>query len=194
MKARYNDIVYLALYVFDTGQLSMMNTGLRWLWLTVAVVVLDLSSKFYIASHIAYGWVNRIEVTSFFNILHVHNLGAAFSFLSNAGGLQRWFFVGIAFIIILVLCYALAKNSVSARWQNIAYTLIIGGAAGNVFDRLYHGYVIDFLDFYINHYHWPAFNVADIAISLGACLLFIEALWGEKKRVERKKTKGSETK
>lgn len=160
----------------------MLKTGLRWLWLSLLVIALDLGSKFFIISNVAYGWSNRIEVTSFFNIVHVHNFGAAFSFLSNAGGMQRWFFAAIAIFISLLLIYFLFKNKSSERLLNISYALVIGGALGNLFDRLYHGYVIDFLDFYVQNYHWPAFNVADIAICCGATLLFIEALISDRKK------------
>lgn len=156
--------------------MSILKTGLRWLWLSLLIVVLDLGSKFYIAAHIDSGWYNRIEVTSFFNIVHVHNQGAAFSFLSEAGGLQRWIFSGLAVVICFLLLYFLYKNKSDSRLLNISYVCIIGGAVGNLFDRLYHGYVIDFLDFYIKSYHWPAFNVADIAICCGAVLLFFEAM------------------
>lgn len=160
----------------------MLKTGLRWLWLSLLVIVLDLGSKFFIISNVAYGWSNRIEITSFFNIVHVHNFGAAFSFLSRAGGMQRWLFAVIAIVISLILIYFLFKNKSSERLLNICYALIIGGALGNLFDRLYHGYVIDFLDFYLKSYHWPAFNVADIAICCGAVLLFIEALISDRKK------------
>jgi len=123
---------------------------------------------------IGYGWENRIEVTPFFNLLYVHNYGAAFSFLSDQGGWQRWFFSVIALVFVSVLTYWMRNQPATDKWANIAYALFIGGAAGNVFDRLVHGFVVDYLDFYWRHYHFAAFNLADSAICVGAAMLIID--------------------
>jgi signal peptidase II len=156
------------------------NTGLRWLWLAALIFVADIAIKFAVIDNMQYGWSHRIEVTSFFNLLYVHNYGAAFSFLGDQDGWQRWLFAGIAFFVCGLLISWMRKLPSSDKWNNIPYALIIGGAIGNVFDRLVHGYVIDYLDFYWGSYHWPAFNLADTAICIGAAALIIEGLFASK--------------
>lgn len=153
---------------------SAKDSGLRWLWLAILVLMLDIGSKFWVMNSIGYGWENRIEVLPFFNLLYVHNYGAAFSFLSDAGGWQRWFFSAIALGVSGVLIFWMRSLAASNKMLNIGYALMVGGALGNLFDRLYHGYVIDFLDFYVGANHWPAFNFADMAICMGAGLLVID--------------------
>lgn len=153
---------------------SAKDSGLRWLWLAILVLMSDIGSKFGVMNSIGYGWENRIEVLPFFNLLYVHNYGAAFSFLSDAGGWQRWFFSAIALGVSGVLIYWMRSLAASNKMLNIGYALMVGGALGNLFDRLYHGYVIDFLDFYVGANHWPAFNFADMAICMGAGLLVID--------------------
>ena len=115
-------------------------------------------------------------VTSFFNIVRVHNEGAAFSFLANAGGWQRWFFTGLGGVATLGMVWML-KHHPSQTLFGFAIACILGGAVGNVIDRVLYGYVVDFLDFYYANIHFPAFNVADCGISLGAaCLILDEVL------------------
>lgn len=109
----------------------------------------------------------------------MHNYGAAFSFLSDAGGWQRWFFSSIAVLISLLLTYWLKKLPAKNWVLCGAYSMVIGGAIGNLVDRLVHGYVVDFLHFYYQDWHYPAFNVADIAIVCGAGLLLLDAFTGE---------------
>ena len=149
------------------------GSGLRWLWISVLVLSLDQITKIAVVSQLALYQV--IEVTPFFNLTYVRNEGAAFSFLSDAGGWQRWFFTVLALGVSALLLVWLRNNKASQILQNIAFTLILGGALGNVIDRALYGYVIDFLDVYWGSKHWPAFNVADSAICVGAVLLLLDA-------------------
>jgi signal peptidase II len=151
---------------------------LKWLWLSGLVIVLDQVSKWLMSS-----WLSLYEtvaVIPFFNLTMAHNTGAAFSFLAGAGGWQRWFFVGLAVLIsigLLIWIQKLAKTNMEA----MSVSLILGGAIGNVIDRVYFGYVIDFLDVYYGSYHWPAFNIADSAIVVGAVLLIMDSFRAQPK-------------
>ncbi len=158
---------------------ALKQSGLRWLWLAVTVFVIDIASKLYVMDNMGYGWEHRIEVLPFFNFLYVHNYGAAFSFLSDAGGWQRWAFSAIAFGVCSMLMFWMRRAPAQQALVNSAYALVIGGALGNVFDRMVHGYVVDFLDFYVGNYHWPAFNIADSAICIGAVLIIIDSFKSE---------------
>jgi signal peptidase II len=120
-----------------------------------------------------------VAIMPYFNLTMAHNHGAAFSFLAQAGGWQRWFFTVLALVISTVLVVWLAKLKPEAKLEAISLSLVIGGAIGNVIDRIYYGYVIDFLDIYIGSSHWPAFNVADSAICIGAVLLIIDSIKSE---------------
>jgi signal peptidase II len=161
--------------------LSLKQSGIRWLLLAVLVFIIDIGSKFLVMNTMDYGWPNRIEILPFFNLLYVHNYGAAFSFLNDAGGWQRWFFAAIALGVSGLLAFWMRRTPRQNRLANSAYALIIGGALGNLFDRLYHGFVVDFLDFYAGTYHWPAFNIADTAICIGAALIILEGFMADKK-------------
>lgn len=154
---------------------SCKQSGLRWLWLAVLVFALDLGTKTIVMDNMQYGWAHRIELLPFFNLLYVHNYGAAFSFLSDAGGWQRWFFAAMACGISAVLMYWMRRLPATNRILNVAYALVIGGAFGNLYDRLVYGYVIDFIDLFIGEYHWPAFNIADTAICIGAGLIILDS-------------------
>ena len=145
---------------------------LRWLWISVFVVAFDLSTKYYFNSTFQYG-ETRI-VTPFFNWVLVYNPGAAFSFLADAGGWQREFFIGLTLVITGVLLWMLKTNP-SNRLLSVALVLVIGGAMGNLFDRIVHGHVIDFIQLHAAGYYWPAFNVADSAICVGAAMLVWDA-------------------
>ncbi|AWK82721.1 signal peptidase II [Photobacterium damselae] len=160
---------------------SLKQSGIRWLWLAILVFIIDIGSKLVVMNAMDYGWPNRIEVLPFFNLLYVHNYGAAFSFLSDAGGWQRWLFTAIALGVCGLLLFWMRRTPASNKIANSAYALIIGGALGNLFDRMYHGFVVDFLDFYWGNYHWPAFNIADSAICLGAALIIIDGFVNDKK-------------
>ncbi len=145
---------------------------LRWLWVSVVVVVFDLSTKYYFDSTFQYG--ESRYVTPFFNWVLVYNPGAAFSFLANAGGWQRGFFIVLTLVITGVLLWMLRSNHHN-RLLATALVLVIGGALGNLFDRVVHGHVIDFIQLHAAGYYWPAFNVADSAICVGAALLIWDA-------------------
>jgi signal peptidase II len=146
-----------------------------WLMLAGLIIVLDQASKLWIIEKIQLG--QAIELSSFLNIVLVHNSGAAFSFLSEASGWQRWFFVVLALGISGWLVILIWRH-INERCMPLACSLILGGALGNVIDRLLFGAVVDFIDFHIASYHWPAFNVADSAISIGVVLL----LWDQLRR------------
>lgn len=146
---------------------------LKWLWLSVLAIILDQASKQIIVSYMHL--YQSIAVTPFFNLTYVQNTGAAFSFLSDAGGWQRWFFAVLAFIVSIVLTIWLARLKDNETLLAISLALILGGAIGNLIDRVSYGYVIDFLDVYYQSWHWPAFNVADSAISLGVTLMLLES-------------------
>jgi len=160
------------------GALYWQN--LNWLWLSLLVIGLDAGSK-WIASHFLQ-YATPVEITGFFNLTLLHNHGAAFSFLANADGWQRWGFSVLAFIVALGLMVWLLRIPRAlpglpvqrgVGLVKLAIALIIGGAVGNLIDRLTLGYVVDFLDFHWHSYHWPAFNVADSAIVLGVALLVL---------------------
>jgi len=142
----------------------------RWLALAAVVLILDQISKAWILE--GFRHLERQSVTSFFNIVLVFNPGASFSFLADAGGWQKWFFVGLALAISLWLLTLLRKHA-QERLLPAALSLILGGAIGNVIDRLRFGAVVDFLDFHLAGYHWPAFNVADSAITVGVALMLL---------------------
>jgi signal peptidase II len=154
---------------------------LKWLWLSLLAVILDQMSKFAIADSMQL--YQSISIMPYFNLTYVHNTGAAFSFLSEAGGWQRWFFAGLAFVISVVIAVWLARLKQQETLLAVALSLVLGGAIGNLIDRLAYGYVIDFLDVYYQTWHWPAFNIADSAITLGVMLMLAESfgLGGSKK-------------
>lgn len=160
--------------------LTLKNSGVRWLWLAAVIFVADIAIKFVVMENMGYGWSNRIEVLPFFNLLYVHNHGAAFSFLSDQSGWQRWFFTAIAIAVTATLGYWMSKLPAKEKWNNIAYALIIGGAIGNVFDRIVYGFVVDYLDFYVGSYHWPAFNLADSTICIGAAMIILDSFRNNK--------------
>jgi signal peptidase II len=116
-----------------------------------------------------------IELIPYFQLTYMRNQGAAFSFLSGAGGWQRWFFIGLAIVASVFIFIWLRKLDPSRRREAVAWALVLGGALGNLIDRILYGYVIDFLDVYVGDWHWPAFNVADSAITLGVALLLLDS-------------------
>jgi signal peptidase II len=131
------------------------------------------------------GWSH--EVTSFFNLVHVLNPGAAFSFLAGAGGWQRWFFLAIALAASAWLVWLLARPL--REFEGLSYSLILGGALGNAFDRAVRGQVIDFLDFHLRGWHWPAFNIADMAIVVAAIALVLQSLMSVENYVTAKNSR-----
>lgn len=144
-------------------------------WLAIAgvVVLLDQLTKILISQSFSYG--ESYPVTSFFNLVLVYNKGAAFSFLASQGGWQRYFFTAVSIIASIVIVYLLKKHGDKTLFS-WALALILGGAVGNLIDRLLYGHVIDFLDFHAAGWHWPAFNIADCAIFIGAALFIIDEL------------------
>lgn len=159
------------------------KTGLSFLWLGLVAFVIDLFTKYLVVSRFElYESVNILPV---FNLTYVRNYGAAFSFLADHSGWQKSFFIGLALIISAVLIYFLAKNNATQKLQNSAYALIIGGALANAADRFYHGFVVDFFDFYWQQWHYPVFNAADIAICIGAGLLALDAFKNSEKKEKK---------
>lgn len=147
---------------------------LHWLWLTVAVIALDQLTKWAAMSFLPYGVPQPLFPG--LNLTLVFNTGAAFSFLSQADGWQRWLFVALALAVGIVLIGWLSRLQSHEKWTGAALALILGGALGNALGRILRGYVIDFVDIYYRHWHWPAFNLADSAITLGAAILILHTL------------------
>jgi signal peptidase II len=154
---------------------------LKWLWLAALAIGLDQASK--IAIDKSFQLYESISVMPFFNLTYVHNTGAAFSFLSEAGGWQRWFFAALAIIMSTIMTIWLTRLKENETLLAVALSLILGGAIGNLIDRLFYGYVIDFLDVYYGTYHWPAFNIADSAITIGVALMLVESFKSQEEQV-----------
>jgi signal peptidase II len=149
--------------------------SLKWVWLSVIIVILDqLTKQFIIGEFTLY---ESVRIIPGLNITYVQNTGAAFSFLRDAGGWQRWFFIVVSGLVSISLVFWLYNLPALRRWLAIALSLILGGAVGNLVDRFMYGYVIDFIDAYYQRWHWPAFNVADSAISIGVVMLIIDTFW-----------------
>jgi len=157
---------------------------MRWLWLSLFVIGLDQWTKSLASAHLQFGIPH--PVLPGLNLTLVHNTGAAFSLLSDAGGWQRIIFICLALTISVVLVAWLRRIPPGQRWLPVTLALILGGAVGNLWDRVLLGYVVDFIDVYVANRHWPAFNVADSAISTGAVMLLIDALWLERRRAPTK--------
>jgi len=136
------------------------------------IVLLDAAVKQTVMWLMPYG--ASVSITPFFNVVHVWNTGAAFSFLADAGGWQRYALSVLGIGVSIVLAWLLWRG-VAGRLDTAAYTLIMGGALGNVTDRIARGFVVDYLDFYWRGWHWPAFNLADVAITTGAALLIVSS-------------------
>ena len=154
------------------------GSWLPWLALSLAIFIADQFTKVLILGYYQLG--DSTYVTSFFNVVRAHNTGAAFSFLASASGWQRWFFTGIGIAATLFILWML-KSHAGQKLFSFALACILGGALGNVIDRLLHGYVVDFLDFHYGGWHFPAFNVADSAITVGAVCLILDELLRVKK-------------
>ena len=160
-----------------------------WLSLSLLILVLDQLTKVLIVGH--FQWGESLFITDFFNLVRVHNSGAAFSFLASASGWQRWFFIGLGSAAALFIVWMLRSHP-QQKLFCLAISLILGGAVGNVLDRIFYGHVIDFADFHwafleplFHGGHFPAFNVADSAISIGAVTMVIDEIW----RVRQSKKK-----
>lgn len=155
----------------------MKSTSLKWLWISALVLILDQISKYYIVH--SFTLYESLNLLPGLNFTYVHNTGAAFSFLSDAGGWQRWLFILLSSGVSIGLLIWMYSLPVTWRWLAVALALVLGGALGNLVDRIMYGYVIDFIDVYYQGWHWPAFNIADSAISIGVVMLIIDTFWFE---------------
>jgi len=154
-------------------KMSTTSLLLPWLGLALILLIADQFTKVLILGYYKLG--DATYITSFFNIVRVHNSGAAFSFLASASGWQRWFFTTIGVVAAVFIIWML-KSHPGQKLFSFALACILGGAIGNVVDRLLHGYVVDFLDFHYGNWHFPAFNIADAAISVGAVCLILDEI------------------
>ncbi|MEQ1488557.1 MAG: signal peptidase II [Methylotenera sp.] len=150
----------------------MSGTWYKWLSLSAIVAVLDLYTKHLIQQAFAYG--DLLPITSFFDLVRYHNEGSAFGFLNDAGGWQKWFFAAISVLAVIVMTYLIRKHRTEKLFC-AGLALVLGGAIGNLYDRVTLGYVVDFLNFHYQNYYWPAFNVADSAICVGVALLLLDS-------------------
>jgi signal peptidase II len=150
---------------------------MAWAWLlfSTVIIVLDLWTKQIATESLTL--YRPIEVTSWLNMTLAHNYGAAFSFLSDAGGWQRWLFTGLALVVTVVLVAWLLRLPANEKLTAAALSLVIGGAVGNLIDRIMNGYVVDFIDVFYQGHHWPAFNLADSAITGGVILLLVDGMF-----------------
>ena len=149
-----------------------MKPFYRYLSISAIVVALDLYTKHLIQQAFQFG--EQLKITSFFDLVRYHNTGAAFSFLADAGGWQKWFFTGVSVVASIVIIYLLKKHQ-NEKLFCFGLALVLGGALGNLYDRVTLGYVVDFLSFHINGLYWPAFNVADSAICVGVGILLLDS-------------------
>jgi len=169
---------------------ALSQSGLVWLWLAIIGLVADQATKLYVLAN--FKLHESVNVLPFFDLTYAQNKGAAFSFLSSAGGWQRWFFTIIAVSISGLLIYWLRGLHKSQKGLSIAYSLVLSGAIGNLIDRLSYGFVVDFLDVYYKNHHWPIFNIADMAICCGAFLIILDAFINKEPAADRKELdKGS---
>ena len=153
---------------------------LRWLWLSGLVIMLDQTSK-VLAERLLSVHSAKPVIPGFFDLVLAYNTGAAFSFLADAGGWQRWFFTALAVAVSILLILWLKRLQPGENLTAIALALILGGAVGNLIDRILYGHVIDFIRWYYRDFSWPAFNLADAAITLGATLLIVQTLFFDHK-------------
>lgn len=144
----------------------------KWLSISAVIVAFDLYTKHLIQNAFVYG--EQLTITSFFDLVRYHNQGAAFGFLNDAGGWQKWFFTIVSVIAVIVMTYLIKKHHTEKLFCT-GLALVLGGAIGNLYDRITLGYVVDFLNFHYQTYYWPAFNVADSAICVGVGFLLLDS-------------------
>jgi len=159
---------------------QLKNSGINkvafaWLLFSAVIIVLDLWTKQIATDSLTL--YRPVELTSWLNMTLAHNYGAAFSFLSDAGGWQRWLFTGLASVVTVVLVIWLLRLPANEKLIAAALSLVIGGAVGNLIDRIINGYVVDFIDVFYQDHHWPAFNLADSAITCGVILLLVDGIF-----------------
>jgi len=152
----------------------MPKNSLMWLFLSLIILVLDQITKTWVSTHLSFN--QPVNILPYFDLRLLHNSGAAWSILADQGGWQRWFLSLLAIIVSIVIMVWLTRLDSKQRWLACGLALILGGALGNVMDRIIFGYVVDFIDIYYQAWHWPAFNIADIGISIGAVMLLIDAI------------------
>ncbi len=144
----------------------------QWLAISLVVILLDLYTKHLVQQAFMLG--DKVFITSFFDLVRYHNEGAAFSFLADAGGWQKWFFTTVSIVASVFILYFLNKHQ-HEKLFSLGLALVLGGAIGNLYDRVTLGYVVDFLSFHLNDLYWPAFNVADSAITAGVGILLLDS-------------------
>lgn len=159
----------------QTQGASFIRSAWAWLLFSAVIIVLDLWTKQIATDSLTL--YRPIELTSWLNLTLAHNYGAAFSFLSDAGGWQRWLFTSLASVVTVVLIIWLLRLPAREKLTAAALSLVIGGAVGNLIDRIVNGYVVDFIDVFYQGHHWPAFNLADSAITCGVILLLVDGLF-----------------
>lgn len=157
---------------------------MKWLWLTIVVIICDQITKALASAYITPGLA--VPVLPSLDLVLAHNTGAAFSMFADAGGWQRWLFTAFTMVISSILLIWMWRLPKDQHWLACALALVLGGALGNLWDRVMLGYVIDFIDVYYGHLHWPAFNVADSAICLGAAMLLVDACRPQRDAEENK--------
>lgn len=160
---------------------------LQWLWLSTLIVVLDQAAKYVISQTLTLcepGQCASIVFLPIFEFKLLHNSGAAFSFLNDAGGWQRWMFAVISTGVSIALTIWLYQLTVKEKWLAVALALVLGGAIGNLIDRVALGYVVDFVLVHYENYYFPAFNVADSAITVGACIMILDMLFTRPEKVQ----------
>jgi len=155
----------------------MVRSGTLRNWMIIAAVIIIADQITKVIANSELVLYKAVAVMPMFNLTLMYNEGAAFSFLSDAGGWQRWFFTIISLVVSIVLIFWIKKLKPEEKFQAIAFSLILGGAVGNLIDRVRLGYVIDFIEIYYNQFFWPAFNIADSAISIGVVILIIDTLF-----------------
>ena len=165
------------------GLFQFYPHNLVWVGLSIVAIILDQWTKSIASTHLNYA--DPVPVLPFLNWTLLHNYGAAFSFLSDAGGWQRYFFTSLAGLVSVIFVFWLMRMPKTVKSVPIALALILGGAIGNLSDRVSLGYVVDFIHLYYNNSHFPAFNIADSAITLGTILLLIDTFFLEKQRIQR---------
>ncbi|AXQ20735.1 lipoprotein signal peptidase [Acinetobacter wuhouensis] len=164
------------------GLFQFYPHNLMWLGLSVLAIIIDQWTKNIASTHLTYA--DPVPVLPFLNWTLLHNYGAAFSFLSDAGGWQHYLFTGLAGIVSIIFIFWLMRMPKSTVVLPMAIALILGGAIGNLIDRISLGYVVDFIHVFYQNHHFPAFNIADSAITLGTILLLIDTFFLEKKRIQ----------
>lgn len=152
----------------------------RWLWLSLIVILLDQATKQIADAMLTYG--DSVGILPFFDFTLLYNKGAAFSFLSDQDGWQRWFFIVLALVVTGVMLAWLSRLKREEKWVAVSLSLIIGGAVGNLIDRIHMGQVIDFIHLHYQGYYWPAFNIADSAIFIGVAIMLFDAFVLARKR------------